>query len=391
MWATWHQLWKMCLLAAFLAASSNVFAHNAPNSAVELEFLPNAVEARLTLPLNELELGFKQPLLVDPTSTWSRHGPALRNYVLEHMALESPEGQKWSIELLEAAKPPFIAPAMQDEPGSVPDLVLHLRMTPPGGASTRKFTLRYDVIGHEVNNHQAIVSVLHDWNTASFGRDKEILGILQFTVKTLAVDREGGSWWKGFYSIFRSGMSHIAEGLDHLLFLLVLLLPAPLLSAGKCWGGYAGWKKTLLQVLKTVTAFTVGHSATLGLSILGWVHLPTRPVEVVIALSILASALHAWRPIFRGRELWIAAGFGLIHGLAFAELLSGYGITNGYLLAGLTAFNLGIEAQQLLIVACALPVLILLARSRWEKPLRLAAAAGAACMAAWWMWERLAQ
>jgi hypothetical protein len=64
-----------------------------------------------------------------------------------------------------------------------------------------------------------------------------------------------------------------------------------------------------------VTAFTIGHSATLTLAALNLVNVPSRPVEVLITVSILVSAVHAFRPIFPGREAWIAAFFGLVHGL----------------------------------------------------------------------------
>ena len=73
----------------------------------------------------------------------------------------------------------------------------------------------------------------------------------------------------GFASIFRLGMRHIAEGTDHLLFLLVLLLPAPLLALGPRWAGFAGARRSLFQILKVVTAFTIGHSITLALAALG--------------------------------------------------------------------------------------------------------------------------
>ena len=138
-------------------------------------------------------------------------------------------------------------------------------------------------------------------------------------------------WWTnvrgsisalGFVSIFRLGMRHIAEGTDHLLFLLILLLPAPLIVVGSRWAGLADMRSSVLRILKIVTAFTLGHSITLALAAFGIVRVPSRPIEVLIAVSILVSAIHALRPIFPGKEAAIAAFFGLIHGLAFAATLS---------------------------------------------------------------------
>ncbi len=116
------------------------------------------------------------------------------------------------------------------------------------------------------------------------------------------------AWLSGvqFSSLFRLGMRHIAEGTDHLLFLLVLLLPAPLLVSGLRWGPPSGVRQSLLRILGIVTAFTIGHSITLSLAALNAVNVPSRPVEVLIAVSILVSAVHACRPIFPGKEAWIA-------------------------------------------------------------------------------------
>ena len=136
-----------------------------------------------------------------------------------------------------------------------------------------------------------------------------------------------------FSSLFRLGMRHIAEGTDHLLFLLTLLLPAPLLAAGRRWGAAAGVRQSLLRMLGIVTAFTLGHSLTLMLAALGVLHVPGRPIEVLIAVSIFVSALHALRPILPGivpgKEARIAAFFGLIHGLAFAATLDRLGLGRG--------------------------------------------------------------
>jgi HupE / UreJ protein len=128
--------------------------------------------------------------------------------------------------------------------------------------------------------------------------------------------------WSGFAGAFHLGVRHIAEGTDHLLFLLTLLLPAPLLAVANRWNGRATVRRSLNQIVRIVTAFTLGHTLTLALSGFGLVRLSSRPVEVLIAVSILVSAIHAIRPLFPGREAIIAASFGLIHGLAFASALN---------------------------------------------------------------------
>jgi hypothetical protein len=126
-----------------------------------------------------------------------------------------------------------------------------------------------------------------------------------------------------------------AEGTDHVL--LLLLLPSPLTAIGKRWAGITGGRSSLIRTLKIVTAFTIGHSSTLALAAFGLLHVPSRPIEVLIAISILVSAIHALRPMFPGKEARIATFFGLIHGLAFASRLGALGLGRWERVAGILA------------------------------------------------------
>ncbi|SDE82726.1 HupE/UreJ family protein [Terriglobus roseus] len=199
------------------------------------------------------------------------------------------------------------------------------------------------------------------------------------------------AWWDGVQvaSLFRLGMRHIAEGTDHLLFLLVLLLPSPLLAVDGRWAATGGVRHSLLHIVGIVTAFTVGHSLTLTLAAMNVVHVASRPVEVLIAVSILLSAIHALRPIFPGREAWIAAFFGLIHGLAFASTLDRLGLSRWDRVAGILSFNLGIETMQMLVVALVLPSLLLLSRTRAYFVFRIVGAGFACAASCMWIAERL--
>lgn len=135
------------------------------------------------------------------------------------------------------------------------------------------------------------------------------------------------------------GYTHILpKGLDHILFVLGIFLLSPRL------------KTMLLQV----TAFTVAHSITLGLSIYGWVSLPSGVVEPLIALSIAYVAIE--NLVTRELKPWRLALvflFGLLHGLGFAGVLRELGLPRGEFLTGLLAFNLGVEGGQLTVIAAA--------------------------------------
>lgn len=196
-------------------------------------------------------------------------------------------------------------------------------------------------------------------------------------------------WLRGAAGMFRLGMRHIAEGTDHLLFLLALLLPAPLLALGGRWDRFCGIRQSARNILAIVSAFTAGHSLTLGLAAFNMIAIPSRPVEVFIAVSILVSAWHALRPIFPGREAWVAAGFGLIHGLAFAGTLGELGVSGWERFRSLLAFNLGIEAMQVLVVVATLPSLVLLAQTGAYRTVRVCGGLFAAVAAGGWIGERL--
>jgi hypothetical protein len=128
---------------------------------------------------------------------------------------------------------------------------------------------------------------------------------------------------------------------------------------------------------------------TLAAGAIGLVHVPSRPIEVLIAVSILVSAAHALRPVFPGREPVIAGCFGLIHGLAFATTLTGLGLGRWDRVASIFGFNLGIEAMQLVVVAIAMPSLILLSRTRLYPSIRTAGAQLAGAIALVWIVQRV--
>jgi hypothetical protein len=269
---------------------------------------------------------------------------------------------------------------------------------PPGGLK-RTLVLQ--------NHHQSKISAYLVNSLVPFNPDIQIVAQNRNELQSLyqldylqagAKADSQPSWWRaaihkgigavGFTSVFGLGVRHIAEGTDHLLFLVTLLLPAPLLVSGARWRGCASVRQSLLRIFGVVTAFTVGHSITLALAALRLFHVPNRPIEVLIAVSILVSAVHALRPIFPNREPAIAGFFGLVHGLAFAAMLGRLGLGRWEHVASILAFNLGIESMQLVIVFAALPSVVLLSRTRAYSWLRIGGAlfAGAAALA--WIVER---
>jgi len=155
---------------------------------------------------------------------------------------------------------------------------------------------------------------------------------------------------------FVHGVWHIWQGIDHILFLLSLLLPSVLLRREGAWVAAPRLRGCLADILRVVTAFTVAHSITLSLAALGLVMLPSRLVESTIAASVVLAALNnVWPVVGEGR--WVVAFvFGLIHGFGFASVLADLGLPRDALVGALVGFNLGVEAGQLAIVLAFIPL-----------------------------------
>lgn len=163
-----------------------------------------------------------------------------------------------------------------------------------------------------------------------------------------------------FASYLQEGAMHILAGFDHLLFLVALLLPAVLVRRSGGLEPVEHFKEAAFEVVRVVTAFTIAHALTLTLATLHLIELPSRWVESGVALSIVVAALCNLRAESGRARILIGFGFGLIHGLGFAQALGGLGLADGSLGLALVAFNLGVELAQVAIALALLPILFLL-------------------------------
>lgn len=180
--------------------------------------------------------------------------------------------------------------------------------------------------------------------------------ILKPSAPSVTLGTQASSVWTPFSDYLREGVWHILTGFDHLLFLMLLLLPTVLIRQGRCWQPAEKFRPVMFGVLKIVTAFTLAHSSTLWLSVMGYVVLPGRLVETTIALSVLITALHNLYPVRPVSATKIAFIFGLLHGLGFANVLLDLGLSKVALGISLLGFNLGVEFVQIGIVLMFLPV-----------------------------------
>ncbi|RTL46705.1 MAG: HupE/UreJ family protein [Burkholderiales bacterium] len=168
------------------------------------------------------------------------------------------------------------------------------------------------------------------------------------------------------------GIAHIASGLDHVLFLVTLLLVAVWRRDGRGWAPRDSARSAFAETLRLVTAFTLAHSVTLGLAASGLIDPPAAVVESLIALTVLLAALDNLRPFVPGPRWLMVGAFGLVHGIGFAGPLKDLGLRGAELVLPLMAFNLGVELGQLAVVALLLPAALWCRRAvvyrRWIVP-----------------------
>ena len=220
-------------------------------------------------------------------------------------------------------------------------------------------------------------------------------------VDTQEKSPQSSNRWSALRDYFGLGMHHLLQGYDHLAFLLALVLPLQLslrrasramvlraspVSATAAYASRATW----LALLRTVTAFTLGHSITLMLATFGWTQASPVWVEPVIALSIAVTALLNLRPVKWIRFDMLALLFGLVHGFGFAGLLQEAAAPGGLLPWALAGFNLGVEAGQLTAVLGWVLVSQALVGRPWYG--RVVVRGGSVLLivlASWWFFQRV--
>jgi HupE / UreJ protein len=212
--------------------------------------------------------------------------------------------------------------------------------------------------------------------------------------QSFALEPAAGTAAQSFAGFVSEGLHHIAIGLDHVLFLVTLLMVAVWRrdEAGAGWAPRQSAASAWKEALRLVSAFTVAHSLTLGLAATGVLAPPSRWIESLIAVSVLVAAIDNVRPFLRGPRWAMVSVFGLVHGFGFAGPLQDLGLREGALALPLLGFNLGVELGQLALVAVLLP-LACLWRDRvfYRRVVVPGGSAVIAALASVWMLERSLQ
>jgi len=206
--------------------------------------------------------------------------------------------------------------------------------------------------------------------------------------RQLNLDAANGTLWATFKEFTKQGAIHIWIGLDHILFLMCLLLAA-VFGVEKIVNKDRTLRSVGIKIIGVVTAFTIAHSITLAATALNWIQVSSTWVEVGIAISVLAAALNNIFPLIR-KLIMVTFAFGLLHGMGFAGVLGELGLPSDQKLLTVLAFNLGVEFGQLVIILAVLPFMFLINKFNLKpRCFMVGGSAIIAIISALWVIERL--
>jgi hypothetical protein len=389
--------WLAALLCVMFAAGV-AHAHKPSDAYVALAVDGAHLTGRIDIALRDLDVALGLDADGDGALTWGEvqaAAPRITAYLDTHLAIAADDGAcprvAQSGALVDLSDGTYWAqPFTADCPGGRP----------------RTLTLRYSVLFDLDPQHQGLVHLDDGAGTPQ----TLIIRDAQPVTATLGETTS-------FATFVRAGVMHIWSGLDHILFLMCLVLPAVYASrrdesphdidrrtgedAGSActergspprnggWGGKPAesLRAVVQEVFEIVTAFTLAHSITLAIAAVGLVHLPSRLIETAIALSVAAAAANNLIRAIDAR--WaVAFSLGLLHGFGFASGLVDLGLPSHELVGALLGFNLGVEVGQAAIVLVAVPLLFALRRTLVYQVLLWAGSGATLLLALVWAYQR---
>jgi len=359
-WTPQRWLFAAVLAGINLLITPAAHAHSSSNSYLALSTSGPALTLRADVHMRDLDLNFDLDANRDGQVTWGEiqvRSPELNEWLGQGIVLTA-AGQKCTL-----TSPDLQASEHADGTYLSAQWVVNCPgLSSAAQAAEAGLALRYGLIFAQDSLHRGLLKV-------DFG-DDPTSALLSPERPEAQVSRADGSPLKVFGRYVIEGVWHIWIGIDHIVFLLCLLALAPLQSSRQRvvhWQAAKEARPVVLDVLAVVTAFTVAHSITLGLTITGWLTPPADLVEPAIALSVVLAALNNLLGFSALKRWRLAFVFGLVHGFGFASVLLDLGLPASALLAALGGFNIGVELGQLAIVGVFLPAAWLLRRTRFYR------------------------
>ncbi len=382
---------SIAAMVAVIVVAAPAGAHAGDQSYLYLDVSDLALAGRIEFPLSDIETVFGIEF-VDEASDGdtlalvdTRLG-ALQTYANEHLTIETVDGTKLTV-TFEGRR--LLSTDKFDQDNNY--LWLPFEISGFDAPAPREFVITFDPFFDEIDGRDGLIVIENDVEGGIYNNEADFLVAFDSGSRTQDVDLGDASSFKNLSASVKLGIDHIKTGPDHVLFVLVLLIPSVLFFRNG-WHPTNGFLSSLWRILKIATMFTLAHSITFSLAGLGILPLPpSKFVEAVIAISIAMAAIHSIRPIFPNKEWLIAFGFGLFHGMGFATLVDGLDVSRSTQLVSLLGRNIGIEIGQVGVIVACFPALYLLRRTRYYLPFLNVTAIVMSIIAVGWMVERLAE
>ena len=375
----------MIRLFAFLIPllfSFSAFSHADGEDYVFFKFLTTEIKGEFQINSKDLEnLLQQQPGDDDPSRLTLFKGniDRIQQYITDNFKIAPSGGSEYSIQFLE--------PKMLGKEGGF--LVIPFRV-PVGSSVPRVLDIQHTMFHSTNPRHRGLLLVQYDaYTDTNFGPERTSLVFGPHNPQqTLDLDNVPGLISQS--GMIYQGMLHIWAGIDHILFLLALILPTVLMREKERLVPVETFSSSFKKLLVIITVFTIAHSVTLLLASLDLVTVSSRMVEPVIALSIALAALNnIYNFVTRG-ALWIVLFLGLFHGLGFASVMANLPFRMEDLLQMVIRFNIGVELGQIVIVAVIFPLLYMMRDKALYQPAILRGGSWVlVAVSLYWMFERI--
>ena len=344
------------VLLAFLATSASLpaTAHTLGEGYLFIEVGDENLAGWIEITLTDLD----QALNIDANSDGrveetdvANNLPRIKDYMAERVSiLANGEAYKLDFQDFELLKIPvgqYMKLHFTSDASNIPDVL----------------TFEYDILFDKDPQHRGFLVVAANEKSGVINEGEDVSLIFSPDANSKSFDLKNTSAWSSFVDFLKHGVWHIWIGIDHILFLVALLLPSVLTRQQEGWRPVGSFGEALWSVAKIVTLFTLAHTITLSLAALNIITLPSRLVESVIAASVVVAAINNIVPIFRKNLGLVVFGFGLFHGFGFASVLQHLTSNATNLVADLAGFNIGVEIGQLAIVLVLFPILFFIRNS----------------------------
>ena len=335
---------KKTLILYLFLFSQQILAHTTSDSYLNINLSEQESNISWSIAIRDLEYAVGIDTDNNNKITWSeilQRKTDIEAYVLSRLAIYTTKDQVKQLCTINNDS------LMVNEKSNGNYLVFNIITSCLADASNTIIEIDYQLLFDIDANHLGLLLI----QTDELSNDSNTVTFVASPDNHTFIIKSGATKSASIFSDYVSeGIWHILIGLDHILFLLALLLPSVLLYNHGRWQQRDSIRCSFKPILKIVTAFTVAHSITLTLSVLQIVQIPAQWIEIVIAITVLLTCLHTIKPIFQ-HSLWkLTFFFGLIHGFGFANVLLNLGLEKTALAISLFGFNVGVEIGQLFIV-----------------------------------------